>query len=77
MTTRRWKAACIGMTITTALVILTIIVGVRIRGSFAPGGELLAAYYAGVFIWWIMDIKAHRDDKAERRRQEIMNRNRH
>ena len=76
MTKRRWKAVAIALVATILAMIILSTAMETVRRCDAQGSELLAAEMVGILTWWILDIRAIRADRMERRRRSIVRRNR-
>ena len=76
MTKRRWKAVAIALVATILAMIILSTAMETVRRCDAQGSEFLAAEMVGILTWWILDIRAIRADRMERRRRSIVRRNR-
>lgn len=76
MSTRKIAAITGGAAAGLLAMLLMVFLVYRMRGYLACGGEIVAAIAAGLLVYWLLDIRAARMDMAERRRRQIIKRNR-
>ena len=76
MTSRRWMAVVSAQVVVLIAMIALKMIMVAVRGYDAQGSEAMAAVFLGMITWWILDIRAVRADRMERRRKNILKRTR-